>query len=32
MPNWKAFYRHTIRSGNFKLNEWRYYWRKFIRG
>jgi hypothetical protein len=28
--NWHAFYRHTIRSLNFKPREWIYYWRKFI--
>ena len=28
--NWRAFFRHTIRSRNFKLSEWAYYWRKFI--
>ena len=26
----KIFYRHTVRSQNFRLSEWKYYWRKFI--
>jgi len=27
---WYKFYRHTVRSQNYRLSEWAYYWRKFI--
>lgn len=32
LRNLLNFYRHTIRSSNYKLNEWRQYWNLFIRG